>query len=201
MRKTRLTLAKALPVLLVVAGIIGLICSFVLTYDQIEILKNPQYVPSCNLNPVLSCGSVINSKESEVLGLPNPVFGLAAFGALTTIGVALLAGANFKRWFWLGLETGTVAGLAFVHWLFFQSVYRINALCPFCIVVWAVVITTFWYVTLYNVEQGYIRLPQGHLQTAAVWARRHHIDILLMWFIIIAVLILKHFWYYYGKYL
>ena len=28
----------------------------------------------------------------------------------------------------------------FVHWLIFQSLYRIGALCPYCMVVWAVTI-------------------------------------------------------------
>ena len=29
----------------------------------------------------------------------------------------------------------------FVHWLIFQSLYRIGALCPYCMVVWAVTIS------------------------------------------------------------
>ena len=44
------------------------------------------------------------------------------------------------RWYWAGLATGTLLGTAFVHWLIFQSLYRIGALCPYCMVVWAVTI-------------------------------------------------------------
>ena len=30
--------------------------------------------------------------------------------------------------------------MVFIHWLIFQSLYRIGALCPYCMVVWAVTI-------------------------------------------------------------
>ena len=47
---------------------------------------------------------------------------------------------RLPRWYWAGLATGTLLGVAFVHWLIFQSLYRIGALCPYCMVVWAVTI-------------------------------------------------------------
>jgi len=196
----KITLAKALPYILIVAGIIGLISSFVITYDKMQLLENPSYKPSCNLNPIISCGSVMASSQGSAFGFPNPWIGLAAFAVLTTVGVSMLAGAKFKRWFWLGLEVGTIFGIGFVHWLFFQSVYRIHALCPWCMAVWVAVITTFWYTTLYNIEQGFIKLPAGKpWQRFGTFIRKHHLDILVLWFLIIFALILKHFWYYYGK--
>ena len=44
------------------------------------------------------------------------------------------------RWYWVGLAVGTLLGVVFIHWLIFQSLYRIGALCPYCMVVWAVTI-------------------------------------------------------------
>lgn len=193
------TFAKVLPWVLVVGGIIGFVCAVVLMYDHNQIAANPNYVPSCNLNPIIACGNVIKSKQGRVFGFPNPYIGLVAFPIVLTVGLALLAGAKFKRWFWLGLEAGTILGLAFIHWLFFETVYRIHALCPFCMGVWVVVITTFWYVTLYNLAAGNINLPR-RLIGVGDFARRHHLDILILWFLIIAALIIKHFWYYYGHY-
>jgi len=195
----KLTLARTLPWLLVVCGIIGLICSFILTLDEVHLLKNPHYQPSCNLNPVISCGSVMKSPQAHAFSFPNPFIGLAGFAVVVTVGMALLAGAKFKRWFWIGLEAGTIFGVAFIHWLFFNTVYRIGALCPYCMVVWVATITSFWYVTLYNFETDTIPVP-GRLQGTAAFMRRHHLDILLLWFVIIGALILKHFWYYYGHY-
>jgi len=194
-------LARSLPWILVVGGVIGIICSFIITLDKFKLAENPSYVPSCNLNPVVSCGSVMASHQGSAFGFPNPFIGLAAFAVLVTIGMGIWAGATFKkRWFWLGLEAGTIFGLAFVHWLFFESVYRIHALCPYCMITWIVVITTFWYVTLYNIEAGHIKV-KGWTKQLADFARAHHLDILILWFLIIAALILKHFWYYYHNHL
>jgi uncharacterized membrane protein len=201
MATTKRTLDKALPYILLIGGIIGYACAFIIMYDKIKILQNPAYKPLCNLNPVISCGSVMQSKQATAFGFPNPFIGLGAFPVVAVIGGAMLAGAKFKRWFWLGFNAGLVFAIGFVHWLFFESVYRIHALCPYCMVVWIVCITTFWYVTLYNIDHKNISLPAGKAQKVYGWIRRHHLDILLLWLVIIALLILKHFWYYYGKYL
>lgn len=194
------TLTKAIPYLLIGGGIIGLICSFIITQDKLDLAENPHFVPSCNLNPIISCGSVMSSKQGSLFGFPNPWLGLAAFAVLVTVGVSILAGAKFKRWFWLGLETGIVLGTAFAYWLLLESVYRIKALCPYCLTVDVVVITLIWYVTLYNIEEGHIVLP-ARLIGLVDFARKHHLDILLAWFIILIAIILQHFWYYYGQYL
>jgi uncharacterized membrane protein len=192
------SLQKVLPVILIIASSIGFICAFVLTVDKMQLLANPNFKPNCDLNPIISCGGVMNSKQSDVFGFSNPFLGIAAFPVLATVGVAMLAGATFKRWFWIGLQIGTLLGVAFIHWLFFQSVYRIGSLCPYCIVTWIVTITSFWYLLLYNIEQGNIAV-RGKLKTLTSFARRHHMDILVAWFVIVTALILKHFWYYYGQ--
>lgn len=196
-----LTLAKALPYIIIICGLIGLICSFTLTYDTHQLALNPHYQPSCNLNPIISCGNVAKSAQGTVIGnIPNPWFGMMAFPAIMTLGVVMLAGARFKRWLWLALQAGVTLGVIAVHWFFYQSVYSLNELCPFCMGVWLVTIPLFWYITLYNIEQGVIKLPTGKWQAVPKFARQHHLDILVLWFLIIAALILKHFWYYYGHY-
>jgi uncharacterized membrane protein len=195
------SLPKVLPYILLIGGMIGYACAFIIMFDKIRILDNSHYVPSCDLNPIISCGSVMQSKQANVFGFANPFIGLGAFPVIAVIGLGILAGAKFKRWFWLGLNAGLVFAVGFVHWLFFESVYRIHALCPWCMVVWVVSITTFWYVTLYNIDQKHIRLPKGKTTQFYKWVRRHHLDILILWLLIIAALILKHFWYYYGQHL
>lgn len=194
-------LTKLLPYILLICGIIGIICSSILIYDQVRIWQDPNYVPACSLNPVVSCGSVIDSKQGEVFGIPPPFLGLVVFSSIATVGVTLLAGAKYKRWFWLALELGAAGGVAFALWLFLLSMYRVHALCPFCLSVDVVVYTLFWYMTLYVIDNKYLKLPSGKAQKVYGWARRHHLDLLILWFLIIIALILKHFWYYYGKHL
>ncbi|MBX6334413.1 vitamin K epoxide reductase family protein [Candidatus Saccharibacteria bacterium] len=194
-----ITLERAIPWLLVIAGAIGLLLSCIIMYDKVALAENPNFQTGCDINPIVSCGSVMKSAQSTAFwNIPNPFIGMAGFTVVLTTGMAILAGAKFKRWYWLGLQAGTIFGLGFVHWLFYQSVYHINALCPFCMGVWVTTITTFWYVTLYNIQAGHIKV-KGALEKVATFARKHHLDILFFWFLLIAFFILKHFWYYYGE--
>lgn len=192
-----LTLRQTLPFILAIGGAIGFLAAFVLTVEKIHLIRDPSFRPSCNFNPILSCGSVMKTWQASVFGFPNSLIGIAGFAIVTTVGMALLAGATFKRWFWWGLQAGTVFGASFVTWLQYQSIYRISALCPYCMVVWSVTIPIFWYVTLYNLRQGHIKLP-ARLKNLGNFLERHHGDILLVWFLIIIGLILNHFWYYWS---
>ncbi|TDD58052.1 vitamin K epoxide reductase family protein [Kribbella antibiotica] len=160
--------SRSLPWILLIGGIIGLAAAAVLTVEKIALLRDPAYVPSCSINPILSCGSVMSKPQAEVFGFPNSLLGIAGFAVIVTVGVALLAGATFRRWFWIGLQIGVTFGAVFVHWLMFQSLYRIQALCPYCMVVWAVTIPIFWYVTLHNVNRP--KLTRLHSVPLTIWA-------------------------------
>lgn len=198
MKIHKTNLQKIVPYVLLVGGIIGLIASFVIMDDKIKLLQDPNYHPACSINPIISCGSVMQSTQSNAFGFTNPFIGLVAFPVLVFTGVLLVSGVKLKRWHWLGLNAGALFGVAFVHWLFFESVYRIQALCPYCMGVWLVTITTFWYVTLYNLQSGNLRVPM-RLKGIANFVQAHHLDILLVWLLAIAGLILHHFWYYFGR--
>ena len=191
---------KFIPWVLVITGIIGLAMSAILIFDEAQIAKNPNYKPSCNLNPVISCGSVISSKQAQAFHFSNPYIGLVGFSVIITTGMTIFAGAKLKKWYWLGLEGGAIFGVAFCHWLFYQSVYKINDLCPFCMVTWVITITLFWYTSYFIFSNGFVKLP-AKLKPAGQFVNKHHVDILVLWFVVIAALILKHFWYYYGKHL
>ncbi len=186
---------RLLPWMLTVGGLIGLAAALVLTVEKIALLRDADYVPSCSINPVLSCGSVMSTPQAEAFGIPNPLLGIAGFAVITTTGVALLAGARLARWFWLGLQAGVTFGVVFVHWLIFQSLYRIGALCPYCMIVWAVTIPIFWYTTLHNITQGHLPVPKSVARVAGVLARYHTV-VLTLWYLAIAAAVLQAFWAY-----
>lgn len=195
--KDKLTLPWVLPYILIVAGIIGCIASFVLTYDKIHVLQDPGYNPGCNINPILSCGSVMKTEQASLLGVPNTVFGLVAFSMLFTFGVLLAGGAKVKKWVWLGAQVAATVGVVFMHYLFFQGVYRINAICPWCFIVWMVTIPTFWYITLHNLRENHIRVPTT-LKPVHTFAQKHHGDVLLVWYLAIFGVLLERFWYFWS---
>ncbi|MFC4010036.1 vitamin K epoxide reductase family protein [Nonomuraea purpurea] len=181
---------RLLPRLLLIGGGVGLIAAFVLTIEKIALLENPAYVPSCSINPVLSCGSIMRTPQAEIFGFPNPLLGIAGFAIVTTVGAALLAGARFRPWFWLGLQVGVTAGVVLVHWLIVQSLYTIGALCPYCMVVWAVTVPIFWYVTLRNLVAR--NLPLARTLTD------YHTVPLTVWFLAVVTLIGVRFWSYWS---
>ena len=193
--KRNITLKQTLPYIFIIVGIIGCVASFALTYDKIQVLKNPAYIPSCNINPILSCGSVMKTEQASLLGVPNTIYGLMGFSALVTIGTVLLAGATFRRWLWLVINVGALAGFCFFIYLFLQGVYRINTICPFCFAVWMIMPPLLWYTTLYNVAEGNLRLKYIDIRVKT-FLQRHHGDVLLLWYLIIFILLTTHFWYY-----
>jgi uncharacterized membrane protein len=193
-------LFKILPWILIVCGIIGVIASVMITAEKFALLSNSHYQPPCNLNPIISCGSVMASKQANAFGFMNTYIGLLGFPVVITVGMAMLAGATFKRWFWRGMQVGLTVGLIFAYWLLFESVYRIRALCPYCLSVDVALTTAWWYVTLFNFYNGHLKWPRK-LQRLGGFIKRHHADILVFWFLLVTGVILQHFWYYFGKHL
>jgi uncharacterized membrane protein len=193
-------LVRWLPVILVVCGIIGTVASVMITVEKFDILKNPHYQPVCDLNPIISCGNVMKSKQANAFGFMNTYIGLLGFPAVIAIGVGMLAGARFKRWFWLGLHLGLTLGVAFAYWLLFESVYRIRSLCPWCLSVDVAITTAWWYTTMFVFYNGFLALPE-RAKKAGAFVKKHHADILVFWFVIVTALILNHFWYYFGQHL
>jgi uncharacterized membrane protein len=135
-------------------GLVGLLASAALLIERFLVLQDPAHVPSCTVDAVLSCTAVMASEQAALFGFPNPVLGVAAFPMVLVTGVALLAGARFARWYWASLQVGVTLGVVLVAWLIWQSVFAIGALCPYCMLVWAVTVPTFWFVTLRNARAG-----------------------------------------------
>jgi uncharacterized membrane protein len=181
----------ASAVWILIAGIVGLAAAATLTIEKIELLINPDYVPSCSINPVLSCGSVMVTPQASAFGFPNPLIGIAAFTVVVVTGVLALAKVRLPRWYWGGLAAGTLLGVAFVHWLIFQSLYRIGALCPYCMAVWAVTIPLF-------VVVGSIALQPLQSNAGARVLYTWRWSLVALWFTGLILLILVRFWDYWS---
>jgi uncharacterized membrane protein len=176
-----------------IAGAIGLLASMTLTVEKIEILLNPSYVPSCNINPIVSCGSVMTTAQASVLGFPNPLLGMIGFTVVVVTGVLAVAKVPLPRWYWAGLDAGILVGAVFVHWLIFQSLYRIGALCPYCMVVWVVTLTLLVVVTSIAFRPSLEGSnPVGRVLFQWRWS------IAVLWFTGVFLLIMVRFWNYWS---
>jgi uncharacterized membrane protein len=84
--------------------------------------------------------------------------------------------------------------------MFWISLFQIHALCPFCLTVDTFMYILFWYLTLYNLQQEHIKSPSW-FKRAADFCMRHHLDIIVAWFLVLIAYTLNHFWYYFGQHL
>ncbi|MEV5957131.1 vitamin K epoxide reductase family protein [Streptomyces sp. NPDC051987] len=184
--------SRAFAWLLIVSGALGILASFVITLDKLQLLTDPNFSPSCNISPVLSCTNVMKSHQATVFGFPNPLLGLLTYPVVVAVGCALLAGARFRRWFWLGLNAGTVFGAGFCMWLMTQALYEIGALCLWCCLAWATTIAMFWYTTVHNLRHGVVRAPRA----VVAGVQEFHWVVPVTWYLSIVLLIATRFWGY-----
>lgn len=152
---------QAMGWLLIVFALIGFIASLALSIEKFLKLSNPDHVASCSLNIFLDCSDAMASWQGNLLGFPNPFIGVAAFPVVVTTGVVLVLGVKLPRWYWLSLFAGTVAALGLVIFLIYTSVSVLGKLCPYCMVVWAVVIPLFWFTFVYAVQERALRVGDG----------------------------------------
>lgn len=118
-------------------AVVALIASFVLSIEKTHLMENPNAILSCSFNLILNCAAVMKTWQSSVFfGIPNMYIGLMAFPVLVTVAVAALwGGAVYKKGFLLAMNIGILLGTVFAYWLFFNSLYVIQVLCPWCLVV------------------------------------------------------------------
>jgi uncharacterized membrane protein len=184
---------RAPHVLMTIAGAIGLAAAVVLTVDKFTLLQNKldgvDTTLSCDFSAFVSCGGVMDSAQAEAFGFPNSIIGIVGFTIVMTLGVMFWTGASVTRWVWTGLQLGCLFGVGFVTWLQYQSIYNIELLCPYCMVVWAVMIPLFVYVTACSLRGS---APQSSVtRFVSNWS----VLIVALWYVAIASAI----WFQFGE--
>ncbi len=82
------------------------------------------------------------------------------FAIVITVAVAGLLRTVFPRPFLILAQIGYGLGLVFAYWLFFQSVYVIQILCPWCLIVTVVTTIVFEALLRYNLRQNTFNLSK-----------------------------------------
>ncbi|NGN63071.1 vitamin K epoxide reductase family protein [Streptomyces sp. A7024] len=152
---------RAFAWLLIIGGALGVMSSAIITHDKEKLLADPGYRPPCSFSPIFSCGDIMESWQASFFGFPNPWIGWVTYSMLVAIGVSLLAGGRFARWWWVGLWAGTLFGAAFVTFLQYTSLYEVQKLCIWCMIAWVVTIALFWYTTVHNIKTGVFPVSEG----------------------------------------
>lgn len=169
--------------LLVVLGLVGFAASLALSIEKYLKLLDPDHTASCSINIFLDCSAAMGSWQGGLLGFPNPLIGVGAFPVVVTTGVVLLTGARLPRWYWVSLLTGTLAALGLIVFLIHTSVAVLGKLCPYCMVVWAVILPLAWYTLTYAVQERHVRVSE---RARSVLVKNRTVFVVLLYVVVVA---------------
>jgi uncharacterized membrane protein len=188
---------KQPAIILLAAGLFGFIASFVLTFDKIALIKDPNNTPACDLNPIISCLSAMNSPQAEIFGIPNSLFGIAAYAALITVSAFFLSGVKLPKRLWYLIVFVAVAGTLFMHYLLISSVFVLHVICPWCFGVWITTLPVLLAVcSAYHYSAG--ETQQNAIDRAVRSIASHAVAIGIVWLIGLIMLLLIAFWEYWS---
>lgn len=186
---------RGLFIVMLIGGVLALAAAFVLSLEKIHLLQNPNATLSCSFNLVLNCSTVMQTWQSSVFfGIPNMYIGLMAFPVVVTVAVAGLSGTTFPRRFMMVAHIGYLLGTVFAYWLFFQSVYAIQVLCPWCLIVTFSCTLLFAAQTQYALRHNIYQFNKKHAaRLQAFLDAGYHKLVVAAWIILMIALVLLKF--------
>jgi uncharacterized membrane protein len=179
---------------MLLSACMSLLAAFVLSIDAVRLAADPDTVLSCNINSVLSCGTVATSWQAQLFGFPNAFLGLVAEPVVITIAVAGLGGVRFPRWFMVAAQSVYTLGVIFAYWLLYQSTFHIGALCPWCLLITVSTTLVFASLTHLNIRDGNLPLP-SRLREALTSAVNADLDAIAVtiWLLVLVLLLLSKY--------
>ena len=161
---------RPFALILLITGVIGWVASGILVLERLALYEDAEHVTTCDINALVSCGKVMGTWQSELLGFPNPLIGIVACAVVITTAMAMLSGARFADWYWGALQAGVTVGLLFIVWLWYQALFVIHILCLYCMVVWAMMVPLFILLTVRNLAHGLFPASPAVVRFSSQWA-------------------------------
>ena len=146
---------------MIISGSIGLFTSFVLSIEAWQLAADSSARFGCDISSVLSCSTVAQTWQARILGFPNAFLGIFFEAVVLAISVGIFAGVKFPRWYMLGTNLLYTIALFFAFWLFGQSYFIIQVLCPWCLLITLTTTLVFGGITRINIRDRVIPAPEG----------------------------------------
>lgn len=176
-------------IVLLIGAIVSWLAALVLLVERMHLLQDPGARLGCDINPFISCGSVMTTWQASAFGFPNMALGLGGFAIMGGSGALLASRAALPRWYRWAVLGGMAFALAFVHFLAISAIFDIRALCPWCMVVWAMTAPMALVMLAHMIEEG--DLP---LRGALGRVLRRWVPLTLAWYALVVLVILAVFW-------
>lgn len=179
---------------MLVGSLLSLLASFVLTYEVIHLAKNPDANLSCSVNVIVNCATVAKHPTNELFGFPNSFIGMMAEPVVITVAIAGLAGIKFPRRFMFVAQIFYTLGFIFALSLLYISMFIIQALCPWCLLVTLTTILVWFAITRYNLREDNLYLPSKWNKKIHTWLDKDYdkFAMAVLVFVIVAGIFLKY---------
>ncbi len=187
-RQRRLAPRARTGLVLLLGAAVAWAAALALLVDKMQLIADPGSKLGCDVNPFISCGSVMMTWQASAFGIPNMAIGLGGFAIMGTVGAMLLSRVQPPRWFRWAVLAGLVFAFGFIHFLALSAIFVIRALCPWCMVVWVATAPMFFAYLAHMVEERDLPLPGPFAMVLRRWA-----VLTVLWYVLVAVTILLAF--------
>lgn len=179
---------------MLVGAIGSLVAAFVLSIEAFHLARNPDAILSCSVNLIVNCATVAKHPTNELFGFPNSFIGLMSEPVVISVAIAGLAGVRFPRLFMFTAQIFYTLGFIFALTLLYISMFIIQALCPWCLLVTLTTILVWFAITRYNIRENNLFLPKNANKLAHAWIEKDYdkFTMALLIFIIVAAIFLKY---------
>jgi len=113
-----------------ILSLFGITLAIYLLWEQ---FFNPSFQP-CNLNNTVNCDAIINGAVSKTFGIPTPLIGLIGY-----ISILISSIIKSKKM----LLVFTSFGLIFCLSIAYIELFKLNVICPVCIICQFLMISIF----------------------------------------------------------
>lgn len=176
----------------------GAICSlaaaFVLSVEVLHLARNPNSALSCSINAIVNCATVAKHPTNELFGFPNSFIGLMSEPVVITVAIAGLAGMRFPRLFMFTAQIFYTLGFVFALTLAYISIFIIQALCPWCLLVTLTTILVWFSITRYNIREDNLFLSGRVRKVAHKWIEKDYdkFTMAVLIFAVVSLIVLKY---------
>lgn len=125
------------------------------------------------------------------LSFPNAFFGIAAESVFVTLAVVGIAKVKLPKWLATFSWIGGLGALLYAYWLFTQSMFVIQILCPWCLVL--MFCTTLQFMSLTHATFSVQEIAFKNKILSAYYRLNYDLIVDLLWIFALVLLIL-------GKY-
>lgn len=135
--QNRFFLSPLASVFLLVASTAGMVASLGLLKTELHHLADPTASLNCDISILVGCSSSILSPEAHLfLGLPNAAMGIGFFAVTFFVAVLSFLKVGLPRLVWNLLAVGAGVSLLLIVFFLWASIFKFQALCPYCLVIW-----------------------------------------------------------------